>query len=111
VQRGVLAAPIRNSSFTLNQEPFTPGIEMAGVVEAVGPGASADLLGQIAKGAYAEYVSVPVEVLALKPESLSFIEATAFLVGATLAWRALFETAGLASGQRELIQAATSQSS
>jgi NADPH:quinone reductase-like Zn-dependent oxidoreductase len=93
--------------------PFTPGIEMAGVVEAVGPGVTADLigqavLGQIAQGAYAEYVSVPVEMLAFKPKSLSFIEAAAFPVGATLAWRALFDTGGLSSGQRVLIQAATS---
>jgi NADPH:quinone reductase-like Zn-dependent oxidoreductase len=93
--------------------PFTAGIEMAGVVEEVGPGVNADLigqavLGQIAKGAYAEYVAVPVEVLALKPTSLSFIEAGAFPVGVTLAWRALFDTAGLSSGQRVLIQAATS---
>src|SRR5438046_879876 len=55
--------------------PFTPGIEVAGVVEAVGPGVTADLigqavLGQIAQGAYAEYVSVPADVLAFKPESL-----------------------------------------
>ena len=38
--------------------PFTPGIEVAGVVEEVGPDVAADLigqavLGQIAKGAYA----------------------------------------------------------
>src|SRR5262245_5000291 len=93
--------------------PFTPGIEMAGVVEAVGPGVAADLigqavLGQIANGAYAEYVSVPADVLAFKPKSLSFIEAAAFPVGATLAWRALFDIGGLSSGQRVLIQAATS---
>jgi NADPH:quinone reductase-like Zn-dependent oxidoreductase len=93
--------------------PFTPGIEMAGVVEEAGPGVSADLigqavLGQITQGAYAEYVSVPVEALALKPKSLTFIEAAAFPVGATLAWRALFDTGGLSSGQRVLIQAATS---
>jgi NADPH:quinone reductase-like Zn-dependent oxidoreductase len=93
--------------------PFIPGIEVAGVVEAVGAGVSADLigqavLGQITQGAYAEFVSVPVEVLALKPKSLSFIEAAAFPVGATLAWRALFDTAGLTAGQRVLIQAATS---
>lgn len=93
--------------------PFTPGIEVAGVVEEVGPGVRADLigqavLGQIAQGAYAEYVSVPVEVLALKPKTLSFIEAAAFPVGATLAWRALFDHAGLTAGQRVLIQGATS---
>ena len=93
--------------------PFIPGIEVAGVVEEVGPGVAADLigqavLGQIAHGAYAEYVSIPVEVLALKPKTLSFIEAAAFPVGATLAWRALFDNAGLTSGQRILIQGATS---
>jgi len=93
--------------------PFTPGIELAGVVEAVGPGVAADLigqavLGQIANGAYAEYVSVPAEMLALKPKSLSFIEAAAFPVGATTAWRALFDKGGLTAGQRVLIQAAIS---
>lgn len=93
--------------------PFIPGIEVAGVVEAVGPGVTADLigqavLGQIAQGAYAEYVSVPVEVLALKPKTFSFIEAAAFPVGATIAWRALFDNGGLTSGQRVLIQGATS---
>lgn len=91
--------------------PFTPGIEMAGVVEEVGPGVTVDLigqavLGQIAKGAYAEYVSVPVEVLAFKPKTLSFIEAAAFPVGATTAWRTLFDNGGLTSGQRVLIQGA-----
>jgi NADPH:quinone reductase-like Zn-dependent oxidoreductase len=91
--------------------PFTPGIEVAGVVEEVGPGVTADLigeavLGQIANGAYAEYVSVPVEALALKPKAFSFIEAAAFPVGATTAWRALFDTGGLTSSQRVLIQGA-----
>ena len=91
--------------------PYTPGIEVAGVVEEVGPDVAADLigqavLGQIAAGAYAEYVTVPVEALALKPETLSFIEAAAFPVGATTAWRTLFDNGGLTSGQRVLIQGA-----
>ncbi len=93
--------------------PFIPGIEGAGVVTAVGPGGPTDLigqavLGQIAAGAYAEYVSVPVAALALKPKTLSFSEAAAFPVGATTAWRALFDKGGLTSGQRVLIQGATS---
>src|SRR5262249_31355523 len=92
--------------------PFIPGIEMAGVVEEVGPGVTTDLigqavLGQIAAGAYAEYVSVPVKALALKPQALSFIEAAAFPVGAIIAWRTLFDNSGLTSGQRVLIQGAT----
>jgi NADPH:quinone reductase-like Zn-dependent oxidoreductase len=91
--------------------PFTPGIEVAGVVEEVGPGVTTDLigqavLGQIAQGGYAEYVSAPVEMLALKPKTLSFIEAAAFPVGATTAWRTLFDNGGLTSGQRVLIQGA-----
>jgi NADPH:quinone reductase-like Zn-dependent oxidoreductase len=91
--------------------PFTPGIEVAGVVEEVGPGVTADLigqavLGQIAKGGYAEYVSVPVKELAFKPKTLSFIEASVFPVGALTAWRSLFDNGGLTSGQRVLIQGA-----
>lgn len=93
--------------------PFTPGIEVAGVVEEVGPGVAADLLGQavlgqIVQGGYAEYVSVPVKALAPKPKALSFLEAAAFPVGATIAWRSLFDNGGLTPGQRILIQGATS---
>ncbi len=91
--------------------PFTPGIELAGVITEIGPGVRAfeigqAVLGQVAAGAYAEYVPVPIEALALKPETLSFIEAAAFPVGATTAWRTLFDDGGLTSGQRVLIQGA-----
>src|SRR2546428_1951102 len=91
--------------------PYTPGIEVAGVVEDVGPGVTAFQTGQAvfgrsARGAYAEYITVPVEALALKPQTLRFVEAAAVPVGATAAWRALFEYGGLTSGQRVLIQGA-----
>jgi NADPH:quinone reductase-like Zn-dependent oxidoreductase len=88
--------------------PYTPGIEVAGVVEDVGPGVTAfkrgqAVLGQASGGAYAEYITVPVEALALKPQMLSFAEAATVPVGATTAWRALFDHGGLTSGQRVLI--------
>jgi NADPH:quinone reductase-like Zn-dependent oxidoreductase len=91
--------------------PYTPGIEVAGVVEEVGPGVTTfevgqAVFGQSTKGAYAEYVAVSVEALALKPQSLSFTEAATISVGATTAWRALFEHGGLTTGQRVLIQGA-----
>jgi NADPH:quinone reductase-like Zn-dependent oxidoreductase len=91
--------------------PYTPGIEVAGVVEDVGPGVTAfkkgqAVLGQTSAGAYAEYVTIPVEALALKPQILSFAEAATVPVGATTAWRALFEHGGLIAGQRVLIQGA-----
>ena len=50
--------------------PYTPGLEMAGVVEDVGPAVTAfkrgqAVLGQTSAGAYAEYLTIPVEALAL----------------------------------------------
>lgn len=91
--------------------PYIPGIEVAGVVEDVGPGVTAfeigqAVFGQSARGAYAEYITLSVETLALKPQTLSFAEAATVPVGATTAWRALFEHGGLTSGQRVLIQGA-----
>src|SRR5215467_12404967 len=84
--------------------PYTPGLEVAGVVEDVGPAVTAfkggqAALGQTSAGAYAEYATIPVEALALKPQTLSFAEAATVPVGATTAWRALFDHGGLISGQ------------
>jgi len=62
-----------------------PGVDIAGRVEAVGSGVTqfkpgdgvyANLLDH-GSGGFAEYVSVPVEVMALKPANLSFEEAAA----------------------------------
>lgn len=91
--------------------PYTPGIEIAGVVEGVGPGVTdfeigQAVCGQVAEGGYAEYLAVSAEALALKPEALSFVEAAAVPVGATTAWRTLFDNGGLSAGQRVLIQGA-----
>lgn len=91
--------------------PYIPGIEAAGVVEAIGPGVATfavgqPVFGQTAAGAYAEYVTAPAGALAPKPESLSFVEAAAVPVGLTTAWRALFDHGGLLAGQRVVIQGA-----
>lgn len=91
--------------------PYTPGIEVAGVIEKLGAGVSFFEVGQAVfgwstRGAYAEYVTEAAEALALKPEALSFAEAAGLPVGAATAWRALFEHGGLTAGQRVLIQGA-----
>lgn len=91
--------------------PYTPGIEAAGTVAAIGPGVKGfevgqAAYGQVASGAYAEYVLVPEEALAHKPESLSFVEAAAVPVGLTTAWRTLFDHGNLQAGQRVVIQGA-----
>jgi NADPH:quinone reductase-like Zn-dependent oxidoreductase len=66
--------------------PFTPGIELAGVVAAVGPEVRSFALGQavyaqVAAGVYAEFLAVGVEALAPKPERLTFVEAAATPAG------------------------------
>ena len=91
--------------------PYTPGIEAAGVVAAVGSGVTdfeigQAVYGQVAGGAYAEYVAVPAEALARKPETLRFVEAAAVPVGLTTAWRTLFDHGDLHAGQRVVIQGA-----
>lgn len=91
--------------------PYTPGSAIAGVVEDLGSGVTAFQKGQAVfgrtnHGAYAEYTTVAADTLALKPEKLSFVEAATISGGATVAWTALFENAGLQADQRVLIHGA-----
>ena len=56
------------------------GLEVAGVVEAVGEGASVEnrgtpVMALLAGGGYADYVTVPVDHVLPVPEQLSFAEA------------------------------------
>jgi NADPH:quinone reductase-like Zn-dependent oxidoreductase len=86
--------------------PWTPGIDGAGVVDAVGEGVTAFQPGQAVfgtfNGSYAEYAVAGAGDLALKPDNLSFDEAASVPVGALTAWSAV-ETAGLQPGQRVLV--------
>src|SRR6266487_589209 len=91
--------------------PFTPGSELAGTVEALGPGVTAFEIGQAvygrgAKGAYADYAVVPTDSLAHKPHNISFDQAASVPVGARTAWIALFSLADLQPGQRILVHGA-----
>jgi NADPH:quinone reductase-like Zn-dependent oxidoreductase len=93
------------------QFPYIPGMEMAGVVEEVGPDVTTLQIGQAVygrstTGAYAEYAVASERMLALKPHTLSFDDAASIPVGATTAWQGLFESGKLATGQRVLIQGA-----
>src|SRR5579884_2252013 len=71
--------------------PYTPGFDVAGVIEGVGPGVTTleigqEVFGRSTKGAYAEYITTSAETLALMPTSLSFAEAATIPTGATTAW-------------------------
>ncbi|MFD7054792.1 NADP-dependent oxidoreductase [Streptomyces mirabilis] len=90
--------------------PRTPGIDVAGTVEALGAGVTGvQVVGflPIARaGAAAEYVLAPADVLTPAPRSIPLSDAAALpLVGLT-AWQALFEHAKLTAGQRVLVNGA-----
>jgi NADPH:quinone reductase-like Zn-dependent oxidoreductase len=91
------------------------GVDIAGQVEAVGSGITrfqpgdevyANLLDH-GYGGFAEYVSVPVEVISLKPASLSFEEAAAVPMAAATALQGLRRHGELQPGQRVLINGAS----
>ena len=94
--------------------PHTPGIEVAGTVDALGDGVTGLQVGDevigflpmVADGAAAEYVVAPADVLARAPTSIPLADAAALPMVALTAWQALFDDAQLAAGQRVLINGA-----
>ena len=91
------------------------GVDVAGQVEAVGDGVTgfkagdqvyANLLDH-GYGGFADYVSVPVDVMALKPANLSFEEAAAVPMAATTALQGLGRHGDLQAGQQVLINGAS----
>ncbi|MCZ1003323.1 NADP-dependent oxidoreductase [Streptomyces mirabilis] len=94
--------------------PHSPGIDVAGTVDALGEGVTGIQVGDqvigflpmAGPGAAAEYVLAPVEALTPAPKSVALSDAAALpLVGLT-AWQALFEHAELTAGQRVLVNGA-----
>ncbi|NHC15028.1 NADP-dependent oxidoreductase [Motilibacter deserti] len=96
------------------QLPHTPGIDVAGTVDALGEDVETVALGDrvvgflpmTATGAAAEYVIAPADVLTGAPKSIPLADSAALpLVGLT-AWQALFDHGGLTVGQRVLVNGA-----
>ena len=94
------------------QLPTVLGIELAGVVEAVGPGVTRLRTGDRVMGAlgglgaYADLVAVSEENLSLVPDALSFVEAAALPVAAVAAWQSLHFAGPIQAGQRVLVHGA-----
>src|SRR3954452_3167302 len=94
--------------------PHTPGIDVAGTVDAVGDAVSNVAVGDtvvgflpiVADGAAAEYVIAPAEILAPAPTSIPLADAAALPMVGLTAWQALFDDAELTAGQRVLINGA-----
>jgi NADPH:quinone reductase-like Zn-dependent oxidoreductase len=114
VDRGVwhlmtgLAYPIRlaGSGFRAPKTPV-PGMDLAGVVTAVGSSVTrfrpGDEVFGIGKGSYAEYARAPENKLAPKPANLSFEQAAAVAVSALPALQGLRDHGRIQPGQKVLI--------
>ncbi len=88
-----------------------PGVDVAGVVEAVGPGVTqlkpGDAVFGCCKGAFAEYAIAQESALAAKPASASFEEAAAAPIGALTALQGLRNKGKIQAGQNVLINGAS----
>jgi NADPH2:quinone reductase len=95
----------REGSYPPVELPFTPGVDVAGVVAGVGDGVEGFEEGDRVmgtgigsashQGAYAEYAAVPTDRIVHLPDGVSLREAGAAGVAAVTAWRALIDHAGL----------------
>lgn len=95
------------------QLPFTPGVDIAGLVTAVGPGVSDFTEGDRVfgtgignanhQGAYADFAVAPESRIAHLPEGVEFIQAGAAGVVSFTAWRALIQHANLRATETCLI--------
>lgn len=109
-------AAVRAGHFPLlGAPPFTVGWDVAGTVDAVGPGVRGLEVGDRVFGmprfpgqaaAYADTVVAPAAELARTPAGLSDVEAAALPLAVLTAYQALVETADVRAGQRVLVQAA-----
>jgi NADPH:quinone reductase len=95
--------------------PAVLGLDMAGVVEEVGPGVTAfhsgdEVYGMVGgvgglQGTLAEYISASADLLALKPKTLSMREAAALPLIAITAWEGAVDRAQVRAGQKVLVHA------
>jgi NADPH:quinone reductase len=94
------------------QLPFSPGIEVAGIVDAVGPGVKDYAPGQrvmarIDHGGFAEKVCAPVPQVEHMPDDMSFVDGAGFLVAYGTSYHALIERGNLRVGEVVLVLGAT----
>jgi NADPH:quinone reductase-like Zn-dependent oxidoreductase len=94
--------------------PLTVGWDVAGVVDAVGPGVTRFEVGDPVFGmpwfprqaaAYAEFVTAPSRHFARRPDGLSAVEAGGLPLAGLTAWQCLVDIAEVKPGQRVLVHA------
>ncbi|KFF02780.1 NADP-dependent oxidoreductase [Chryseobacterium luteum] len=92
--------------------PYTPGSDVAGIVEAVGNNVSRIKAGDKVYattygGTYAEYISLNEDQVAIIPSNISLNEAAALAIPLTTAYTLLVEAGQLQDGQKVLIHGAS----
>jgi NADPH:quinone reductase-like Zn-dependent oxidoreductase len=99
---------------TAEMLPVTLGRDVAGVIAAVGEGATEFEAGDEVfvmlppdRGGYAEWVTAPADICAAKPTRLDMVQAASVPLAALTAWQGLFTYGGLKAGQRVLIHGAS----
>jgi len=103
---------VREGAYPLMTLPGTPGMEAAGVVEAVGEGVSDLAVGQrvayvmTAPGAYCEKRIVPAERMVPLPDDIDDRAAAAMMLKGMTAERLLHKTTRAAAGDTVLVHAA-----
>lgn len=117
VDRGVwhlmagLPYPVRLGFGVRAPKRPVPGMDLAGVVEAVGSRVASVAVGDqvfgIGTGTFAEYAVAPESKLAPKPPGLSFAEAAALGISGLTALQALRDKAHLRPGQSVLVLGAS----
>ena len=96
--------------------PVTPGWDVAGVVEEVGPAVTElavgdEVFGYVRKdavrgGTYAEKVSAPIRTLTHKPANMSFAQAAAIPLAGLTAYQSLVHCLQVGTGDTVLVHAA-----
>jgi putative PIG3 family NAD(P)H quinone oxidoreductase len=87
-----------------------PGLEVAGVVEAIGEGVTERRVGDpvfalVAGGGYAEKVTLHARAVARMPAGMSFVDAAAVPEAFVTAWDAMVEQGRLTAGETVVIHA------
>ena len=94
------------------QLPFTPGLDVAGIIEAIGSNVSRLKVGDKVFGGkhgntYAEYVTLKENDTSIIPSNISLCEAAALVVPLVTSYSFLIENGEVKKGQRLFIQGIT----
>ncbi|OLF51947.1 zinc-dependent alcohol dehydrogenase family protein [Pseudomonas chlororaphis] len=99
--------------YAMPELPAIIGTDLAGVVEAIGPGVTQFAVGDEVygltggvrglQGSLAEYAAVDANLLALKPHNINLREAAAMPLVFLTAWEGLVDRAKVGAGQKVLV--------